>query len=128
MSQKCVLVVEDDADTRTLLHYILEHRGFEVIEAEGAEAALQILHERRPDLILTDLMMPVMDGVELIHRLRLREELSDVPIVAMSAHSNDHLAKAYDHGATAMISKPFDVINLVNTLDGLLPKDAKVWH
>jgi CheY-like chemotaxis protein len=128
MSKVCILLAEDNTDTRLLLHYVLESNGFEVTEAEDGAAALELLEQRQPDLLLTDLMMPQVDGIELIQRVRARGDLADLPIVAMSAYGGDHLAKAYVNGATATIRKPLDVDDLVDTINQLLPKQPKTWH
>jgi CheY-like chemotaxis protein len=128
MSKVCILLAEDNTDTRLLLHYVLEGKGFEVTEAEDGAAALALLEQRHPDLLLTDLMMPQVDGIELIQRVRARGDLADLPIVAMSAYGGDHLAKAYLNGATATIRKPLDVDDLVDTINQLLPKQPKTWH
>jgi len=128
MSKACILLAEDNTDMRLLLHYVLEGRGFEVTEAENGDAALELLAQTHPDLILTDLMMPQVDGLELIRRVRAQDEFTDLPIVAMSAYGGDHLAKAYVNGATATIRKPLEVDTLIDTINQLLPDQAKIWH
>ena len=128
MGKISVLIAEDNSDTRLMLNVLLESEGFEVVTAEDGAEALENLAHKRPDIILTDLMMPNVDGLELIRRVREQEEFADLPIVAMSAFGGDHLAKAYLTGATETIRKPFDSIGLVETLNRLLPDQAKTWH
>jgi CheY-like chemotaxis protein len=80
-----ILVVEDDATTRQMLRRMLEREGWEVDEADNGEVALGRVAERRPDLILLDLMMPRMDGFELIRALRSAALWRGVPIVVLTA-------------------------------------------
>lgn len=128
MRRVCILIAEDHPDTRLLLHYVLVGEGFEVTDAEDGAAALQSLAQNRPDLILTDIMMPQIDGIELIRRVRAQDEFINLPIVAMSAYGHDHLAQASANGATAIIRKPLDMEDLVDTITRLLPEEGKTWH
>jgi CheY-like chemotaxis protein len=80
-----VLIVDDDAPTRELVRGILENEGYSVAEAENGRVALQHLQEETPQLILLDLMMPEMDGFELIVELRKREEWRRIPVAVMTA-------------------------------------------
>jgi PAS domain S-box-containing protein len=79
------LIVEDDASVRSLLSRALEDAGWKVVEAENGAVALQRVHERKPDLILLDLMMPVMDGFEFVLELRMEEENWDIPIIVVTS-------------------------------------------
>lgn len=128
MRKVCILIAEDHPDTRSLLHYVLVGEGYEVTDVEDGAAALQSLAQNRPDLILTDLMMPQIDGIELIRRVRAQDEFANLPIVAMSAYGHDSLAKASVNGATAIIRKPLDMEDLVDTITRLLPEQGKTWH
>jgi CheY-like chemotaxis protein len=80
-----VLIVEDDDDVRTLLRRTLEEVQWAVFEAENGAVALQCVHEQKPDLILLDLMMPVMDGFEFVQKLREEEENRSIPIIVVTA-------------------------------------------
>ena len=80
-----VLLVEDDGDIRTLLRRTLEEVSWAVAEAENGAVALQRVHEQKPDLILLDLMMPVMDGFEFVQKLREEEENRWIPIIVVTA-------------------------------------------
>ena len=128
MRKVCILVAEDHPDTRLLLHYVLVGEGFEVTDAEDGVAALQSLTQNRPDILLTDLMMPQIDGIELIRRVRSQDEFANLPIVAMSAYGHDNLAKASVNGATAIVRKPLDMEDLIDTITRLLPEKGKIWH
>jgi CheY-like chemotaxis protein len=82
---KCILVVEDQDDNRRILRDLFSNAGYELIEAESGEEALTALTARRPDLILMDIQLPVMDGYEATRRIRLNPELKSIPIVAVTA-------------------------------------------
>ena len=109
-----VLVVEDTRDIRELLVDILEAEGYSVRScANGAEALGLLTHERF-DVVLLDLMMPVMDGLQLLEALHLSGPLP-APIIAMSAFERFHLA-ARDLGAAAFIGKPVDIDHLLRAV------------
>ncbi len=111
---KRVLVVDDDSSIRELLHAALLEEGYEVVPATDGQDALSIIERWKPDVIVLDLMMPVMDGWTFARRLR---ERYDIPIVALSAVT-DLARHAKGLGARDVIAKPFD-------LDSLLPKVAR---
>ncbi|HYE75719.1 MAG TPA: response regulator [Blastocatellia bacterium] len=116
MPKTCVLLAEDNQDQRDLYTFVLKQAGFEVCQAEDGNSALAELHRHRPDILVTDVMMPGMNGIELIERIRNEEELHDLPIVVLSAYS-DILIKAHLKGATEIIQKPIDdVYGFVTTL------------
>ena len=112
-----ILVVDDEPAHRFLLRRIFERAGHVVSDAGDGAAALRAVADSRPDLVVTDMMMPVMDGAELIRRLRREPATADIAILAASG--DPHLAE----GADAVISKPFVSRHLVEVADALL-KDA----
>ena len=105
---KRILVVEDQADNRRILRDLLVNAGYELIEAESGEEALTAVTERRPDLILMDIQLPVMDGYEATRRIRSNPELKSVPIIAVTSYAlvGDE-AKALAAGCSAYVTKPF---------------------
>jgi CheY-like chemotaxis protein len=109
-----VLVVDDEPDQRFLLRRILQRAGHEVTEATDGAAALRAVQELPPDLVVTDVMMPVMDGVELIRCLRGDPATAHIPIVAASGDT--HLAGAAD----AVLPKPYEWDRLLTLVKGLL--------
>lgn len=111
-----ILVVDDEPAQRYLLRRILERAGHEVSDACDGGAALQAVRESPPDLVVTDMMMPVMDGAELIRQLRCEPATKGIPILAASGDS--HLAT----GADAVIAKPYPWRHLVEVTDALLRK------
>ena len=105
---KRILVVEDQPDNRRILRDLLGNAGYELIEAETGEEALTAVETQRPDLILMDIQLPVMDGYEATRRIRLNPELKSIPIIAVTSYAlaGDE-AKALAVGCTAYITKPF---------------------
>jgi len=124
MKKVSLLLAEDNADMRSLLKWLLENEGFDVVTAEDGAAALKFLSYLHPDLILTDLMMPEIDGVELIKKIRKTKEFAKTPIVAMTAYGNGYMTLASEAGATASIRKPEDLDCLVNTINRLLEDET----
>ena len=117
-----VLVAEDHEDTRFLLRTLIERRGFAVVEATDGEEACDMAARERPDLILMDGGLPVLDGVSATRRLRGLDALSGVPIVFLSGHAGpQHQSAARDAGCDEYVVKPFDVARIDNILSRLLP-------
>src|SRR5256714_13392714 len=101
-----VMLVEDNAMNRKLLRDIMEIR-FEVVEAETAERALELLRECRPDLLLVDLQLPGMDGLTLMRRLKQDPATAAIPLVAISAHAmQDDINQALECGCAEYVTKP----------------------
>lgn len=114
-----ILVVDDESSMRFLLRMLFETEGFDVVEAHHGAAALEQIREERPDVIVTDLMMPVMNGQELVERLRADAETAEIPILVLSSSTNIEVA-----GADAALRKPFDIEALLETARSLSRKDA----
>jgi CheY-like chemotaxis protein len=120
MSETCrLLVVDDDANIREMLDMVLVSEGFEVITAAHGAAALTLLDQIRPDVILLDMKMPVMDGWEFLRRYRQRPG-QKVPVVVLTAAQDDK-RRAADVGADAYIAKPFAIDDLIRVLDQYVP-------
>ena len=105
-----ILVVDDDADFREGLRAELELKGYQVEEAEDGRAALVKAIQRPPLLVLLDLQMPVMNGRELLTRLRAAPETSDVPVVVLSGFGFEWEAELM--GAQGYLGKPFEPLDL----------------
>jgi CheY-like chemotaxis protein len=110
------LVVDDEPDQRFLLRRIFERAGHEISDAVHGAAALAAVRDSAPDLVVTDVMMPVMDGVELIRRLRDDPATAHIPILAASGDTR--LAGAAD----AVVPKPFESKDLLAVATALLKK------
>ena len=112
-----VLVIDDSLDNRDLARLLLESEGFEVRVAEDASDALSVLGSYRPNLILMDIQLPGMDGLELTRRLRQDASLRDVIIVALSAYAMaTDKEKARVSGCDGYITKPINTRTFVNTV------------
>jgi len=107
-------VVDDEPDQRFLLRRIFEGAGHEVTDATDGAAALRMVRESAPDLVVTDMMMPVMTGAELIRRLRVEPATADILILA--ATGDAHLAD----GANAIVPKPYDWHHLLAVADAMM--------
>lgn len=123
MSHQTILVVEDSDDIRLLMKIVLEMKGYRVLEAmNGKQAIEQAVHER-PQLILMDLSMSVMDGWEATRQLRLLEQTRDIPIVGISAHCyGERRELAIKAGCNDCIPKPLDELALNRILSELLTR------
>ena len=109
---KKVLIVEDVADVRMMMKILIQAHGFEPITARDGYEAVEKAREHHPDIILMDLMMPIMDGFTATRIIRETEELGHIPILAVTAYGDICLAKAMEIGFNAVISKPLDFENL----------------
>jgi CheY-like chemotaxis protein len=115
-----VLLVEDVPGLRYVFGRLLRLQGFIVREAPDGQKALDCAFEFQPDVVLTDLMMPVMDGIELIRRLRDAPETAQVPVVAITADATDTTEKlAREAGAVDVITKPISLAALLERLRSL---------
>ena len=116
-----VLIVDDDAGLREMLRANLELEGYLVREAGSAEEGLGALDEEAPDLILLDVMMPKVDGWEMLRRVRERHGVDSVPVVMFSGKVDDEdAAAAEERGAQAFIGKGFDPEQLIARTKQLL--------
>jgi CheY-like chemotaxis protein len=112
-----ILVVDDEPAQRSLLRRILERAGHEVSDAGDGAAALQAVRKSPPDLVVADMMMPVMGGAELIRQLRCEPATAGIPILAAS--SDPHLAV----GADAVVAKPYALHEVTPPADVLHRRD-----
>jgi len=116
---KTVLVVEDNQDARELLAIVLAAEGLSVITAGDGQAALNILRQRTPDLIITDIQMPLVDGIQLIRRIR-EDIQTSLPIVVMTAFDSGKAKDALEAGANHSATKPMDFESLVQLVKQIL--------
>jgi two-component system cell cycle response regulator DivK len=117
-----ILVVEDYEDTRLLLKQVLETKGYSVVEAINGQQAVDLARREHPDLILMDLDLPILDGIEATQRIRRQAEMEEVPIVAVTAYpmSFTHV-KAFAKGCNEYLAKPIDFTRLDEVLNRYLP-------
>lgn len=114
---RSVLVIDDERGFCDVVTVILESQGYQVHQAYDPREAFGLLNETTPDLILTDLMMPDIDGITLIRRLRATPDWANIPVVMISAHSEPEVQEsAKEAGASGFISKPFSASELRATV------------
>lgn len=118
-----ILYVEDNQDNRTLVRRILQSEGFQVIEAEDATTAMLAIHGHQPDLILMDINLPEVDGYSLTSHLKLRPELKEVPIIALTANvMRGDRERSLDAGCDGYIQKPIDVDAFAEQIEQYIPR------
>lgn len=120
-----ILIADDDQDILDMLQYILEKEGYDVRVAPNGQEALAIAKEFHPRLVILDIMMPVLDGIETCRQLRNTEELKDVFIIFLTARSEEYSEiAAFDSGANDFIVKPIKPRALVSRLSSYFRKET----
>ncbi|HEY7555784.1 MAG TPA: response regulator [Candidatus Binatia bacterium] len=121
VNEKTIMVVDDNPDIITIVRTILEGKGFNVLSASGGAECLEVLKTQKPDLIVLDIMMPEMDGLEVLTRLKAMSELANVPVVLLTAKVQyEDVLGGYKLGADYYITKPFTSTQLINGINLLL--------
>ncbi len=116
-----ILVVDDDPMVTRLVRINLELEGFKVIEAWDGSTALRMLEESRPELLVLDIMMPQMDGWQVLEKVRAQDDLKQLPIVILTAKVQDEdVLKGWRMGADGYIVKPFNPVALAETLRSVI--------
>ena len=125
-----LLVVEDVPDTLKLVELTLTYKGYRVITATNGQEALQIIANERPALIITDILMPRMDGFSLVHRLRVNPETRSIPVIFLSATyvANEDKTFAEAIGVTRFLEKPIDMEVLLKTVADYLSRREPSIH
>ncbi len=119
---KLVLTVDDSKTIREMVCFTLRGAGFEVLEAEDGVKALEVLQGKKPDLIITDLNMPNMDGLTLIKTVRTMPAHKTVPILMLTTEqTDDKKNEGRSAGATGWIVKPFDPDKLIQVIGKVCP-------
>lgn len=116
-----ILVADDEEDLRELVSYRLSRSGYEVVEAVDGQEALELATERTPDLMVLDVMMPRLDGYELTRRVREQDSLRSVPVILLTARSQEtDVSRGFDVGADDYLKKPFNPDELVARVRAVL--------
>jgi len=125
MSKATILIIEDEAEIRDMLRFSLERADYQVLEAETAEIALEMLQGRLPDLLLVDWMLPGISGVELIRRLRKEELTAALPAIMLTARGEEtDKLKGFDSGVDDFLTKPFSPKELLARIKALLRRSG----
>lgn len=123
MSGKLILIVEDNEWNQKLVGDVLQHRGYRTLEANTAKAGIGLAQESRPDLIVLDIWLPDIDGVQVLEQLRDDPTTSDIPCMAVTASAMaDDRAKIIGAGFDAYLSKPFHIKEFLNHVQRLLER------
>ena len=118
---KTVMIVDDEASLRALVRANLEVDGLDVTEAVDGVEALELMRQSPPDLVLLDIMMPRMDGIEMLEEVAADPELKDIPVILLTAKGEqEDLEKGAELGARGHITKPFDPEQMVRTVKAAL--------
>ncbi len=123
MPSPTVLVVEDDPVILRLLEVNFELEGFEVVLAHDGVEGVELARADKPDIIVSDIMMPRMSGIELVEALKADEATASIPIILLSAKAQtSDLKSGMDAGADDYITKPFEPLDLVDRVNALLSR------
>jgi signal transduction histidine kinase len=121
-----ILIIDDNADMRTLTQAVLEREGYRILLAENGMQGLKLAVERQPDLIICDLMMPDIDGHEVLRRLRQHPEQAEIPFILLTAHGDKIIhRKTMALGADDFLTKPVPRVVLVDAVKSQLNKHAR---
>ncbi len=127
MAKPRVLAVEDDAEIRGLVAYSLAKEGYEVVEAETGERGLELAAASPPDLMLLDVMLPGIDGLEVLRRLKRNPGTASVPVILLTARSEEaDVVSGLELGADDYVTKPFGVKVLVARIRAALRRRAEL--
>jgi CheY-like chemotaxis protein len=123
-----ILIVEDNRDSRNLLNYYLLGKGFCVVTAQNGAEGFILAQTEKPDLIISDIFMPVTSGIEMIRKIRLQPEIAGIPIVLYTAQTRESAENAILAGACKAFYKPVDLeemVQYITTVLNNLSKDDK---
>jgi len=116
-----VLIIEDDSTTARLLEVILDREGFHALVAHDGPKGLEIIHSQPVDLVMLDLMLPGIDGFEVLSQLRADPETANLPVIVVSVKSQaTDKQNAADMGANAYLTKPYDIAEMLQLIGTLI--------
>lgn len=121
MAKKTILVVDDETDLLDLIEYNLKKEGFQVLKAENGEQGIAVAKENKPDLVLLDIMMPKMDGLEAVEIMRKDDELKRIPIIFLTARSDEKTeVEGLNKGGDDYITKPISTTKLISRIKAVM--------
>ncbi len=123
-SKRTIMVVDDNADIVTVIKTILEMEGFLVQSAYRGKEVFKLLEEQKPDLIILDIMMPKIDGLEVLTRLKGGPDTASIPVILLTSRVEyEDVLEGYKKGAAYYITKPFTKHQLLGDIDSILSRD-----
>jgi DNA-binding response OmpR family regulator len=125
MVKKNILIIEDEADIREMVRLRLKKEGYDIFVADSGEAGLAVALERRPDLILLDLMLPIMSGFEVLRKIKAERTVSRTPVIIVSARGEESdIVAGLELGADDYVTKPFNMAVLIARVNALLRRSV----
>jgi len=127
MAEKKILLVEDNPVNRRLAVFLLRSQGYEVREATTAQEALELLEKERADLIVMDIQLPGMDGLEVTRRIKAQPATADIPVIAVTSYAmKGDREKALAAGCVGYVTKPIDKNTFIQEIAACLAEKAKI--
>ena len=124
--RKTILVVDDEQDLLDLIEYNLKKEDFDVLKAEDGLEGIEVAREHRPDLVLLDIMMPKMDGLEVVERMRNDKKLKRIPIIFLTARGDEKTeVEGLDKGGDDYITKPISTTKLISRIKAVLRRSEE---
>jgi two-component system alkaline phosphatase synthesis response regulator PhoP len=121
VAKKTILVVDDEKDLLDLIEYNLKKEGFKVLKAENGKEGIEVAKEHKPDLVLLDIMMPKMDGLEAVEIMRKDDDLKRIPIIFLTARSDENTEiEGLNKGGDDFITKPISTTKLVSRIKAVM--------
>ena len=125
---KTILIVEDEPRNMKLLRDLLQRFGYEILEAPDGEQGVKITMEKIPDLILMDIMMPKMDGLEATRIIKADNKTKHIPVIALTSYAmKGDREKTLEAGCDGYIAKPIDIQEVLKTIEHFLAAQEKVY-
>jgi two-component system cell cycle response regulator DivK len=126
MDQKTVLYIEDNFHNRRIVRKILQSRGYSLIEAEDGISGLAMVQELKPPLVLLDIGLPGMDGLEVVGRIKADEALREIPVIALTASAmRGDRERFLAAGCDDYLSKPVQAMELIDMVGAYYPSNGK---
>ncbi len=120
-TQKTVMIIEDEPDAAELFAEMMRLNGYRVLKTYSGTPALALVEQERPDLIILDIMMPGVSGIDVLHYLREHPDCASIPVVVVSARATaSDIAAGMAAGASVYLTKPVSYVDLKNAVDGLV--------
>lgn len=120
---KKILVIEDESDARMMLSLALKSSGYIVFGAANGEEGLKIFKEEKPDMVILDIVMPLMDGWEVLKRIKAGFKSKRIPVIMVTGKSEDaDKVKGYDFGADFYVTKPYNIQKLLPIIRDIISK------